>query len=66
MQTDMRVNELSEAVRELVEASTKLTIKLAICECDKKNCPLIEQAKNIAKAIDKIQSLSPALQTPIQ
>lgn len=55
----VKMDELSEIVRELVEASTKLVIKLAICECDKKDCPVLRVAKDIAKAIDKIQTIAP-------
>lgn len=56
--SETKISELSETVRELVEASTKLAIKLAICECEKQNCPLIVIARQIAKAIDKLQSVS--------
>ncbi|MEM2261253.1 MAG: hypothetical protein QXK24_02250 [Ignisphaera sp.] len=56
---DPKVAELGDAVRELVEASTKLVIKLAICECKEKNCPILAVAKQIAKAIDKLQTINP-------
>jgi len=56
---DPKVAELSDAVRELVEASTKLVIKLAVCECKENNCPIMVVAKQIAKAIDKLQTISP-------
>lgn len=56
---DAKMEELSDAVKDLVEASTRLVIKLAVCECDSKNCPLLTQAKAIAKAIDKLQTITP-------
>lgn len=56
---DAKVAELSDAVKSLVEASTRLVIKLAVCDCNPVNCPLYAPAKAIAKSIDKIQMITP-------
>lgn len=56
---DAKVAELSDAVKALVEASTRLVIKLAVCDCNPNTCPLHVPAKAIAKSIDKIQMITP-------
>jgi len=56
---DPKVEALNEAVRRLIDASTKLTVKVATCSCENAgNCGVFKFAKEVAKAIDELQALS--------
>ena len=51
-----RVNKL---LSDLIANATKLSIKLAICDCDSKDeCEIFEIAKKIAKTIDEMQNVT--------
>lgn len=46
----------NEIVRDILEKATKLAIKVASCECDRKDeCGVYKLSKELAKAIDTFQ-----------
>ena len=52
-----RMNDL---MRKLIDANTVLVVKVAACDCRKKNsCKVYVQAQEIAKIIDELQELRP-------
>jgi len=50
-----KVNEL---IRKLIDADTQLIVKVASCDCKKKEkCKVYMKAQEIAKIIDELQEL---------
>lgn len=52
--------KMNELMRRLIDANTVLVVKVAACDCRKKNsCKVYVQAQEIAKIIDELQDLRP-------
>jgi len=51
---------MSELIRRMIDANTVLVVKVAACDCRKKNsCKVYTQAQEIARIIDELQDLRP-------
>jgi len=58
-QLDPKAEAINEAVRQLIDAATKLTVKVATCSCEKKDeCGVFKFGREVAKAIDSLQTLA--------
>jgi len=54
------VEKTNELIRKLIDANTVLVVKVAACDCRKKNtCKVFVQSQQIAKIIDELQELRP-------
>jgi len=52
--------KMNELMRQLIDATTVLVVKVAACDCKKKaSCKVYMQAQAIAKVIDELQELRP-------
>jgi len=52
--------KMNDLMRKLIDANTVLVVKVAACDCRKKNsCKVYVQAQEIAKIIDELQELRP-------
>jgi len=52
--------KMNELMRQLIDATTVLVVKVAACDCKKKaSCKVFNQAQAIAKVIDELQELRP-------
>ncbi|RLG33797.1 hypothetical protein DRN97_04210 [Methanosarcinales archaeon] len=50
--------KMNELMRRLIDANTTLIVKVAACDCRKKNtCKVYLQSQEIAKIIDELQEL---------
>lgn len=48
------VNELNDIIKRLIEATTRLTIRLSVFKCDRE-CQILKMCKDIAECINEIQ-----------
>ena len=49
---------MQDLIRQLMEACTALVIKVAVCDCEKREeCPIFKIAKEIAVIIDRVQEM---------
>lgn len=54
------MEKTNELIKKLIDADTVLVVKVAACDCRKKNsCKVYLQAQEIAKIIDELQELRP-------
>jgi len=54
------MEKMNELIRKLIDADTVLVVKVAACDCRKKNsCKVFLQAQEVAKIIDELQDLRP-------
>jgi len=57
------MKEMDSLIRSLMDVNTTLVIKVASCDCKQSaKCDVYNEAKKIARLIDKIQSMRPRLE----
>ena len=51
--------EVNNVLSDLIANATKLSIKVAVCDCESRNeCDVFNMAKKIASLVDKLQSIT--------